>query len=45
MFYAYEAVARRKPSERAIQMFMFVGLALILSLMSFTILNDTVLCP
>lgn len=45
MFYAYEAVARRKPNERAVQAFMFIGLALILSLMSFTILNDTVLCP
>lgn len=45
VFYAYEAVTRRKPSDRAVQMFMFVGLALILSLMSFTILNDTLLCP
>ncbi len=45
MFYAYEAVLRRKPSDRAVQVFMFVGLALILSLMSFTILNDTLLCP
>jgi regulator of sigma E protease len=45
MFYAYEAVLRRKPSDRAVQVFMFVGLALILSLMSFTVLNDTVLCP
>ncbi len=45
MFYAYEAVLRRKPSDRAVQVFMFVGLALILSLMSFTVLNDTLLCP
>ncbi len=45
VFYAYEAVARRKPSDRAVQVFMFVGLGLILSLMSFTILNDTILCP
>jgi regulator of sigma E protease len=45
MFYAFEAVARRKPSDRAVQVFMFVGLALILSMMSFTILNDTLLCP
>jgi len=45
VFFAYEAVARRKPSDRAVQVFMFVGLALILSLMSFTILNDTILCP
>ena len=45
VFYAYEAVTRRKPSERAVQVFMFVGLSLILSLMLFTILNDTILCP
>ncbi len=45
VFYAYEAVSRRKPSDRAVQAFMFMGLSLILSLMSFTILNDTILCP
>ena len=45
VFYAYEAVSRRKPSDRAVQVFMFVGLSLILSLMTFTILNDTILCP
>ncbi len=45
VFYAYEAVTRRKPSERAVQVFMFVGLSLILALMTFTILNDTILCP
>jgi len=44
MFYAYEAVTRRKPSDRAVQVFMFIGLALILTMMSFTILNDTILC-
>jgi len=45
IFYAYEAVTRRKPSDRAVQVFMFAGLTLILSLMTFTILNDTILCP
>lgn len=45
MFYAYEAITRRKPSDRAVQVFMFMGLTLILSMMSFTILNDTLLCP
>lgn len=45
MFYAYEAVTRRKPSDQVIRVFMFMGLGLILSLMSFTILNDTLLCP
>jgi len=45
VFYAYEAVARRKPSDRAVQVFMFLGLSLILSLMTFTILNDIILCP
>ena len=45
VFYAYEAVTRRKPSDRAVQVFMIAGLTLILSLMTFTILNDTLLCP
>jgi regulator of sigma E protease len=45
VFYAYEAVARRKPSDRAVQSFMIVGLTLILTMMAFTILNDTILCP
>ncbi|PJI91950.1 regulator of sigma E protease [Yoonia maricola] len=45
IFYAYEAITRRKPNDRAVQVFMFVGLSLILSLMTFTILNDTILCP
>jgi regulator of sigma E protease len=44
VFYAYEAVTRRKPSDRAVQVFMFIGLALILTLMSFTVLNDTIFC-
>lgn len=45
VFYGYEAITRRKPSERAMQVFLFLGLSLILSLMIFTILNDTILCP
>lgn len=45
VFYAYEAVARRKPSEGAVRLFMSVGLTLILTMMLFTLLNDTVLCP
>ncbi|MCG3266237.1 RIP metalloprotease RseP [Yoonia sp. I 8.24] len=45
VFYGYEAVARRKPSEKAIQVFMSIGLTLILTLMLFTLLNDTILCP
>ncbi|ARU00723.1 RIP metalloprotease RseP [Yoonia vestfoldensis] len=45
MFYAYEAVTRRKPSDRAVQVFMVIGLGLILTMMSFTILNDTIFCP
>ncbi|RBW44470.1 RIP metalloprotease RseP [Loktanella sp. D2R18] len=45
VFYGYEAVARRKPSEKAIQVFMSIGLTLILTMMLFTLLNDTILCP
>jgi len=40
VFYAYEAVARRKPSERAYNILMTMGLALILSLMALGIGND-----
>ncbi len=45
VLYSYEAVARRKPSEKAIQVFMSIGLTLILTMMLFTLLNDTILCP
>ncbi|PRY80500.1 regulator of sigma E protease [Yoonia maritima] len=45
VLYAYEAVARRKPNDKAIKVFMFIGLAFILTMIPFTILNDTVLCP
>lgn len=45
VFYAYEAVARRKPTERALQVLMFGGLTLVGSLMIFALLNDLVLCP
>ena len=44
VLYAYEAVARRKPSEKAVQVFMFIGLAIILTFIPFTIVNDAVLC-
>ena len=45
MFYAYEGVARRKPSEGAVKVFMVVGLSLILTMMAFTVLNDLIFCP
>lgn len=45
VFYTYEAITRRKPSNGAINVLMFSGLAIILSLMVFTIFNDLVLCP
>ena len=45
VFHAYEAVLRRKPSERAFNVLMIAGLALILTMMSFALLNDLVLCP
>lgn len=40
VFHAYEAVAGRPPSDRALQILMTVGLALILSLMIFGLTND-----
>ena len=44
VFYAYEAVAGRPPSERALRVMMSIGLALILSLMLFAVFND-LFCP
>jgi len=44
VFYAYEAVAGKPPSDRALQVMMATGLALILTLMIFAIGND-IFCP
>lgn len=44
VFHAYEAVAGRPPSDRALRILMGTGLALILSLMVFALSNDF-LCP
>jgi regulator of sigma E protease len=44
MFHAYEAVTGKPPSERALRMFMTVGLTLLLSLMLFALTND-IFCP
>ncbi len=44
VFYAYEAVAGRPPSDRALRLLMSVGLALVLSLMIFALGND-LFCP
>ena len=43
-FHAYEAVAGRPPSDRALRIMMAIGLALILSLMVFAVTND-LFCP
>lgn len=45
VFHAYEAITRRKPSENVLRGFMYVGLSFVLTMMIFTILNDTLLCP
>lgn len=44
VFYAYEAVTRRQPSERAYRILMTMGLAVILSLMALGLTND-IFCP
>jgi regulator of sigma E protease len=44
VFHAYEAVAGRPPSDRALRIMMATGLALILSLMAFAVTND-IFCP
>lgn len=43
MFYGYEAVRGKPPSDGALRVFMSIGLTLILALMGFALLND-VLC-
>ncbi|MEW9920743.1 RIP metalloprotease RseP [Marimonas sp. MJW-29] len=43
-FYAYEAVAGKPPSDKALRVLMSVGLALVLSLMVFALGND-LFCP
>ncbi|WP_299294707.1 RIP metalloprotease RseP [uncultured Tateyamaria sp.] len=44
VFYAYEAVAGKPPSDGALRILMAVGLALVLSLMVFALGND-LFCP
>ncbi|WP_319823739.1 RIP metalloprotease RseP [Thalassovita sp.] len=44
VFYAYEAVAGRKPSDKALRVLMGAGLALILTTMIFALTND-LFCP
>ena len=45
VFYAYEAVVGRPPSDGALRVLMTIGMVLVLSLMAFGLLNDTVRCP
>ncbi|MGB7318899.1 MAG: RIP metalloprotease RseP [Planktotalea sp.] len=44
VFYAYEAVTGKPPSEKALRIFMTAGLVMILSLMLFALGND-LFCP
>jgi len=44
VFYAYEAVAGKPPSDKVLRVLMAVGLTMILSLMVFAVTND-IFCP
>ncbi|WP_299675014.1 RIP metalloprotease RseP [uncultured Roseobacter sp.] len=44
VFYAYEAVAGKPPSDRALRVLMSIGLATVLTLMVFALAND-IFCP
>lgn len=44
VFYAYEAVVGKPPSDKALRIFMTIGLTMILSLMVFALGND-LFCP
>ncbi|PYE86215.1 RIP metalloprotease RseP [Pseudoroseicyclus aestuarii] len=45
VFHAWEAVTGHPPSEKALQVLMSVGLALILTMTVFAVMNDLFLCP
>ena len=45
VFHAYEAVARKPPSDAALRILMSLGIGLIGTLMLFAIANDLWLCP
>ncbi len=45
VFYAYEAVFRRKMNERVLSGLMIVGIAIVGTFMIFAIFNDLFLCP
>ena len=44
VFHIYEAVTGRVPSDRALQVLMSIGLAMLISLMVFAVSNDLFLC-
>jgi regulator of sigma E protease len=44
VFYAYEAIAKQPPSDKALRVLMAVGISLVLSLMAFAVFND-IFCP
>ncbi|SLN16877.1 RIP metalloprotease RseP [Pseudooctadecabacter jejudonensis] len=45
VFHAYEAVTGKMPSDKALNIFMAMGLAVIGTLMLFAIFNDLIFCP
>lgn len=45
VFYAYEAVAKRPPSDGVVRVLMTIGLIIVLSMMLFGLFNDTIGCP
>ena len=45
VFHAYEAVTGRKPADKALNVLMFAGIALVLFMTFFALANDLFLCP
>ncbi len=45
VFFGYEAITGRQPSDRALRVLMAVGISLILTMTVFAVLNDLFLCP
>ncbi|WP_334061960.1 RIP metalloprotease RseP [Limimaricola cinnabarinus] len=45
VFFGYEAITGRQPSDKALRVLMALGLSLILTMTVFAVLNDLFLCP
>ena len=45
VFFGYEAITGRKPADKALNVLMVAGIALVLFMTLFALANDLFLCP